>query len=46
MSDDSEPLGEEGENGDASPLMKALANRPASLDTLLAVLGDNPGMLL
>jgi histidyl-tRNA synthetase len=40
-----EELGESGGRDAASPLMRALADRPATLQSLLAVLGDNPGML-
>jgi histidyl-tRNA synthetase len=42
-----EELGERGTSGDnASPLMRALADKPATLDTLVAVLRDNPRMLV
>jgi histidyl-tRNA synthetase len=41
-----EELGEGGEKDGGSPLMQALANRPATLVALLAVLEDKPGMLL
>ena len=42
-----EELGERGTAGDnASPLMRALANKPATLETLLTVLRDNPRMLV
>jgi histidyl-tRNA synthetase len=42
-----EELGERGTGGDnASPLMRALADKPATLETLLTVLRDNPRMLL
>ena len=41
-----EELGERGKQDAASPLMKALADRPATLDSLLAVLRDNPRALL
>jgi histidyl-tRNA synthetase len=42
-----EELGERGTSGDnASPLMRALADKPATLETLLTVLRDNPRMLV
>jgi histidyl-tRNA synthetase len=44
-----EELGERGTGGggdNASPLIRALADKPATLETLLAVLRDNPRMLV
>lgn len=42
-----EELGERGADGDdASPLMRALADKPATLETLVTVLRDNPHMLV
>ncbi len=42
-----EELGERGTDADeASPLMRALADKPATLETLVTVLRDNPHMLV
>lgn len=40
-----EELGERGATSEPTPLMRALADRPATLQSLLTVLSDNPGML-
>jgi histidyl-tRNA synthetase len=40
-----EELGERGAASEPSPMMRALAGKPSTLQSLLAVLSDNPGVL-